>query len=420
MTTSKSQNKKIIEDLIQNIDFWLDENKAFFNPFLISDKDTTFLYRKSYCEYSLYLHVCQNHSLKANSKLAEKQFFEILHSNKFISLAMRNKDLFMAFGLPIAVANNQNLANDKLQKYFETGLNSSHTRSLELVPFRMMDYLFAAQIYGTNEHVYPPQSLYRLSNYCRHPDPIHADESQTYALTHNVFYLTGMRAKHDFFGVGLDMDNGADKVIEALLLKYLSKQDLDVSIELLASLALLGKCKKWHLELVLADVLKVLEDGCIIPGPLGRMGDDVKTAHGERFFSWAKNYHTMLVAAMGFRIVYDQLEQIEQTQALEDFSIPKSLGHLQRLASEYNLPLLLTVLKSLECEHQSIKAIGLDHVVRNINKFVNEQRSHSGDLGYFHDEKLKFDGGEGRFSQTVINVISKIDKCVDWESLEAF
>ena len=47
--------KKDIEAKIKNIDIWLDENKEYFDLYRISDSETTFLHRKSFCEYSLYL-----------------------------------------------------------------------------------------------------------------------------------------------------------------------------------------------------------------------------------------------------------------------------------------------------------------------------------------------------------------------------
>ena len=407
--------KKDIEAKIKNIDIWLDENKEYFDLYRISDNETTFLHRKSFCEYSLYLLVCNNHTIKSKSKIVEKQFFDQLKDEKFLQLAKANRELFLAFGLPIAVAKHLGVNNTEHENYFADELYSQHARSLELVPFRMMDYIFATQIHGDLAHIFPVKSLYAMSNFTRLPDPIHTDESQAYALTHNVFYLTGMRKCHDFLDVGLRFDHGIVNSLEALLIKYIAKQDLDVSLELLASLALTGHCKEWHMDLVFCEIAKVMQNDTIIPGPVGRMGDDVKQRHGEKFQTWAKNYHTMLVAAMCLRIIYDQLDDIFVSADPVDLKLIYSLGHSLRLADEYNLPLLLTVLKSLETDREAIEKVGLGHVIDNTVKFVNSQRNERGYIGYFHDEKLK--NQSKCFETSVHSTIKKIDDCIDWKKL---
>lgn len=413
------KTKAFLRENINRIDSWLDENKAYFNPFLISDKNTTFLYRKSYCEYALYLYVCENHSIPGGSHELKTQFFTHFNDPRFLELAKRNNDLFMAFGLPIAVANSLGRASKSHCNYFEQELQSQHCQSLELVPFRMMDYVFATQIYGCDKHIYPVNSLYRLSNYCRLPDPLFADESQTYALTHNIFYLTGMQARQDFLNVGLTFPDEAQQVLESLLLKYLSKQDLDVAIEVLVSLVLTGKCKRWHLDLLLQHVCQMMEQDRIIPGPVGRVGDDVRENHGEHFYSWAKNYHTMLVAAMSFRIIHDNLDDIQASPETSDLKLACLAGHMQRLVSDYNLPLLLTIIKSLENDVEKLTKMGLRPLLSSVIDFIDSQRRENGEVGYFHDEKNKAQSDSDNFEREILSAISKIEKNINWDAFKA-
>jgi hypothetical protein len=414
--TNAKKYKEFIGEKIKGIDLWLDEHKEFFNPYKLSDKDTTFLYRKSFCEYSLYLYVCNKHEIKDNSLELKEQFLSHLNNDDFMQLAKRHKDLFLAFGLPIAIAKDLYGIPSNLSDYFIKEINSKHSRSLELVPFRMMDYVFAAQIFSDIEHIYPVKKLCKLLNYYRLPDPILADESQAYALTHNVFYLTGMQKCHDFLGINTKFDHGVNKVLEAMLLKYIAKKDLDLSLELLASLALIGQCKQWHVELVFTAINQSIENN-VIPGPVGRIGDDVKELHGEKFHLWAKSYHTMLVAAMCLRIVNDQIEDICKDETPFDLGTLNSLGHIQRLAEEYNLPLLLLLMNSIENERDIIIEMNLEHVVHNAKLFIDSQRRKCGGLGYFHDEKEKCEKNKPEFETKILNSIHKIDQYINWDKL---
>ncbi|NMH66667.1 DUF6895 family protein [Shewanella salipaludis] len=415
--TCVNHYQNFINDRIKGIDLWLDNHKEFFNPYNISDKDTTFLYRKSFCEYSLYLYVCDKHGIKDKSHELKTQFLDHLNDDRFLQLAKRHRELFLAFGLPIAIAKHLYGVTPSLSEYFTKELNSQHSRSLELVPFRMMDYVFAAQIFGDIEHIFPVKKLSKMSNYYRLPDPILADESQAYALTHNIFYLTGMQRKADFLALNVDFDHGVNKVLEALLLKYIAKKDLDLSLELLASLALIGHCKKWHIELVFSAITQSMENDDVIPGPVGRIGDDVKELHGDKFHHWAKNYHTMLVAAMCLRIINDQLSDITADESIFDLGTLNSLGHMQRLAAEYNLPLLLALFNSIENEGEIINSMGLGHIVNNTKNFIDSQRREDNYLGYFHDEKGKHKENQHKFESSVLESIKKIDRCINWNKL---
>ncbi len=421
MTTQSKQQNDYKTDLlrkINKIDLWLDDNKEFFNPFIISDHETSVLHKKSFCEYSLYLYVCNQHSIKDNSLQVKEDFFTNLHNTKFLKQANRNTDLFMAFGLPVAVAQNLNKSTPELNQFFLESLNSSHSKSLELLPFRMMDYVFAAQIYKVDKHIYPVNALYKMSNYCRLPDPVLTDESQAYALTHNIFYLTGMTKQSDFFDVNLDFDQGVDKTLNALLLKYVAKQDLDLSLEILASLALTGHCKKWHLDLILDEIDKAIIDDTIIPGPTGRIGADVADKFGEKFYSWVQHYHTMIVAAMTLRILYDQLDDILQQDAVIDSSTLYSCGQALRLAEEYNLPILLALMSSIEKNLDDIKHAGLFHIIENIHSYIESQRRLNNELGFFLDEKNKAEAINPNFEQQILTAISSIDKQIDWQKFE--
>jgi len=419
-TQSVQQNdyKTDLLNKINKIDLWLDDNKEFFNPYIVSDHETSVLHKKSFCEYALYLYVCNQHSIKDNSLQVKQDFFNNLYNDKFLKQAERNTDLFMAFGLPIAVANNLNKSTTALNTFFMENLNSTHSKSMELLPFRMMDYVFAAQIYDVDEHIFPVETLYKMSNYCRLPDPVQTDESQAYALTHNIFYLTGLTKENDFLNVNLDFSHGVDKTLDALLLKYIAKKDLDISLELIASLALTGHCKKWHLDLLLQEIDKAMIDGTIIPGPVGRIGPDVADKFGDKFYVWVQHYHTMIVAAMTLRILYDQLDDIVQEDQKIDHSILYSCGQALRLTEEYNLPILLALMSSIEKNISAVKEADLFHIIESINNFLNTQRRADNQLGYFIDEKKSADATNPNFEQQILTAISTIDKQINWQSFD--
>lgn len=390
MKTLNLNNQSAVSDylstLICSIDSWLDSHTHYFNPLETDSKQALEFKRKAFGEAGLYIYQQQENKIGSGIENLTEHFFNVLSSEEFMQLAQRNLNHFGLFTAPIAVAKSMGKSKQIHDEYFHQTYGSQYLSSIELPPFRLLDNLFFGKVFGLKEFPYPIDEVNQLLNIHRLPDLIHADETQAYALTHNIFYLTGMKKQNDFMELGIQYNTKHLEALEGLFLRYMALNNLDLGLELLLCLVLTGQCKQWHLTYALNLVDKLLIDNEIVPGPGEPKGFDLIKDKPEAFKNWVQHYHTMLVAGMTFKLAAQHLDDIWNTgEPLEEFA-PFGCGQVLRLLSDYNLPLALTVLKTLEQHTHSIKSMGLTHTLDRALNFVNQQLQNDGSIGFYDEE----------------------------------
>jgi len=423
MQTLLLNNQSAVSDYLStricSIDSWLDAHTHYFNPLETDSKQALEFKRKAFGEAGLYIYQQQENKVGTGVKNLTEHFWNVLSTEDFMQLAKRNLNHFGLFTAPIAVAKSMGKSAEFHDEYFHQIYRSQYLSSIELPPFRLLDNLFFGKVFGLKEFPYSIEEVNKLLNIHRLPDLIHADETQAYALTHNIFYLTGMKKQNDFMEIGTQYNNSHLEALEGLFVRYMALNNLDLGLELLLCLVLTGQCKQWHLTYALKLVDKLLINNEIVPGPGEPKGFDLIEDKPEEFKTWVKHYHTMLVAGMTFKLAAQHLDDIwKEGEPLEEFA-PYGCGQVLRLLSDYNLPLALTVLKTLELHTDSIKNMGLTHALDRSLKFINQQLQSDGSIGFYDEEYsiLKSNGqSEDDAYKNIQQPIKTIYNKIEWSA----
>ncbi|NMH66668.1 DUF6895 family protein [Shewanella salipaludis] len=407
---------------ISNINQWLDEHVECFTPTVADSPKAIDYRRKAFGEAGLYLYVADKYPAFSGPTLLQQHYWQVLSSPAYLELAHRNPATYGLYAFPVAVAKSLGRSNSKLDQYFESTYQSRHLRSIEMPPFRLLDNLFFARIYDLAKMPYAADDVMALTNIRRLPDLIMADETQAYALTHNIFYLTGMQQGQDFLGLNPEFDRSHLQALEGLFVRYMANNNLDLALELLMCLILTGLCKKWHLQYALELVEKNLLDGCIVPGPGTPDGFELLQESSQGFQTWVKHYHTMLVAGMAFRLAAAHLQDIwQEGSSLQHFAA-YGCGQVLRLLHDYNLPLALTVLKTLEQHLPDIKELELEYLLELSIDFIEEQKQADGSIGFYYDEycTLSAKGKDWQAAKDAIQLpLSQVYRQIDWPKLQS-
>jgi hypothetical protein len=420
--TSQDNVENYLNNRISNINIWLDEHKDCFIPTVADSPKAIDYRRKSFGEAGLYLYVADKYKAFSGPGALEKDYWKVLSSTAFLELAHRNPATYGLYAFPVAVAKSLGESNPALDSYFQQTYLSTHLRSIEAPPFRLLDNLFFARIFDLPQMPYSAKDVMELTNVNRLPDLIMADESQAYALTHNIFYLTGMLQGQDFLDLKPEFDQSHLMALEGLFVRYMANNNLDLALELLMCLVLTGLCKKWHLQYALALVDKNLIDDVIVPGPGTPAGFEQLQESSEKFKIWVNHYHTMLVAGMAFRMAASHLDEIWQTGPDLNHYAAYGCGQILRLLHDYNLPLALTVFKTLEPHVADIHQLDLDYVLEHSIEYIEQQKQDDNSIGFYHDEygALSAQGKTWQQAKDAIQLpLGHVYAQINWQQFES-
>lgn len=417
-----STTLKYLEKRINKIDNWVDRNLSCFQPLVADCPKGTDYRRKAFGEAGLYIYVAAQYEAFGSPTALVESYWQTISCNDYLDLARRNLSTYGLYAFPVAVAKSLGKSTEKLDAYFEDTYLSTHLRSIELPPFRLMDNLFFAKMYGLSEMPYSVEEVNKLTNMNRLPDPIQCDEAQAYALTHNIFYLTGMKVNHDFLGLEPTYGHLQLQALEALFVRYMANNNLDLALELLMCLILTGLCKRWHLQYALDLVDKNLIDHTIVPGPGEPEGFEKLSETSDEFQTWVKHYHTMLVAGMTFRLAATHIDSIWARGPSLSYFAAYASGQLVRLLNDYNLPLALTVLKTLEEQIPDIRRLDIEYILTFSLRFIEQQCQADGKVGFYYDQyhALTTTGKTWEEAVDTIQVpLLNIHRQINWQQFDA-
>ncbi|BCJ44141.1 hypothetical protein GCM10010168_09540 [Actinoplanes ianthinogenes] len=198
--------------------------------------------------------------------------------------------LLSEFGRPV------HELNDAVQTLLDTGCGD--LTNLGRQPFAALELRYALDLGGFTSTLPDLKQLYSRTMLAHRADPLYVSDTEAYAITHILFYLSDFGRRAPFVGdpAGLARLRG---LIGTLLGIYLARNDLDLSAELMLCAQLVGMGEH---ELVrhgwrrLADAQR---DGGQIPGPLYRQStrDGVDGDKADAY-TFGTCYHTTVVAAL--------------------------------------------------------------------------------------------------------------------------
>lgn len=265
---------------------WLDENLERFYP-IVDPKDTSSL--QAFSELSL-LYVYLAEWKDEFSAFPSKKWMDFILKNierpDFAQMARKRPSITFSFILPYLMMRSIGYRSE----YYEDTLKFldewAFFRSIEVVPYRVLDLEFMYWKSGYREQDPNWIHLFNQTLLARCKDPLFLDDEAAYSITHTLFYLTDF-GNHPLILSNMNSNRMTD-IVECLLVHYLRVQNWDILGELLINLNVLSQQSPLYKEAAKGFLQAWNEDGSVPPKALFRKEkDDFWTC-----------YHTTLVGML--------------------------------------------------------------------------------------------------------------------------
>jgi len=293
---------------------WIDQNIELFNPLKHeNDSNTSNLYQtKALGELGLLCMLyqrCTKGILEPRIERFLLFIYNIWQHPEYQERIVRRPEYFQIYTMIYIVLQQCNVINDDSYKeIIQRTLDQGYVTVTETTPMRLLDRRHMLDCGKFNHNLPSYEELYKNTLLAKTPPVIYLTDTDVYAITHTLFYLT------DFGRSSATMLNGDHLltvrwIIETLLGLYLRRKHWDLVGELL----LTCQCIHWYpkiiFEMAWETMVKFqLPDGSM-PGPrfydeqLSKI-DGLQKIH----YCFEQNYHTTIVNAITSFLTYQWMK----------------------------------------------------------------------------------------------------------------
>ena len=292
---------------------WLDERKELFNPLAYeSDNPSSDLYlTKALGELGL---LCMLYYRSADGEIDPRitSFLDLISSiweqAEYQERIMRRPEYFQIYTMVYIVLRQCNIIPETNKPLIQRVIDQGYVIATETTPMRLLDRRHMLDC-GKFQYSLPSyEDIYHQTLLAQSPELAYLTDTDVYAITHTLFYLT------DFGRTPSPLLHGehlakVQWIIETLLGLYVRRKNWDLVGELLLDCY----CLHWYPEVIFDLAWKTitqcqLPDGSI-PGPRYSQEqqatlDDTASLH----YCFEENYHTTIVNALTCFLTYQELK----------------------------------------------------------------------------------------------------------------
>lgn len=296
---------------------WIDHHLEAFNP-LTSERDSsalTIYQTKALGELALLCMLSARHT-RGKPEPTIERFLRFIHAiwqrPQFQEKIYRQPTYFYLYLMLYVVLRQSHFIDDSAQEMIQRAIDQGYVTAVETTPMRLLDRRHMLDA-GQFQHTLPSyEELYAQTLLAQASPPFYYTDTDAYAITHTLFYLTdfGKRSTPALSG---EHRSTVHWLIETLLGLYLYRKHWDLVGELLLDCYCLHRYPDILVPIAWEAVWRAqLPDGSI-PGPrfsaprLEQMDDE----QGKQY-CFEQNYHTTLVHAITSFLIYHRLKDDAQ------------------------------------------------------------------------------------------------------------
>jgi hypothetical protein len=295
MDEARSRDK-----LIDGALSWFSQNLEQFNPFKGGDEADDF-FCKPLLELSL---ACMLYIKRAGPHRDERiaRFVSFIHDiwrrPDYGERLIRNQEMLLVYGMTWIALRRCGVTDTSGDDLVQRVLDQRYALSVEQLPFRTLDFCYMLECGGYRHDLPSYATIYRQTLLAKSPPVLYLTDTDAYAVTHVIFYLSGfgMRSLDDVLN-GQMQD--VRWIVEALLAIYLRLRHWDLVAELL----ICCECLQWRPPLLYECAWRALTGAQrpegVVPGPYFSEQKMRELEETERQGYYVKqNYHTTIVSAL--------------------------------------------------------------------------------------------------------------------------
>lgn len=413
---------------------WIDGNSPYYNPYQWVETSERYWRKKTFAEAGGYLLNAHGYGNANTPSGLAKQVIEHVNDRRFTDMMSRNPRKLHHYVYPVIFTK----VTGRLDSGVENGLEGIIERDRllegEHLPFRQLEFWYISailsQIFGYTTHEADVKSILDSSILNHQPTAVSCTDDEAYYLTHNVmFYNNYLQVCGEVFS-NHPAPYDIESLLRGLILRYISENNCDIVLELLASGVHQRQISREMVRLVLSWILEKVERHGYVPGPKGTTNVNDPThrskkntgtkmprsdweyaSHAEKV--WAQNIHTNTVAGTTARLIasdWNELDAQFVDNDFEEISFRRDLGRFGQLLesfSKYDLDTGARLLKALadspvRTEYPTV----FEHAV----SFLRDQRARDGEFGFWTGEQIMYTnsgGTPGSFRTNLVKPISQ-------------
>lgn len=379
--------------IINRVEAWIAERAALFDPYAWRNASERFLKRKAFNELCLYLHVVRRTEGHLPTALGaiHNQALDRVNDARYAQLILREQKHFLLYATPTLYAKSAGCLSTTTEAAIRMAVSLGGVWAGERQPHRYLDLWHFCTQFGLDAGGLDPNDLIQLGCVRRNGSFLDADLSEAYALTHSLFYWYNFGILSDRQAKAPDLPDDLSARLAGFTLRFLSSENLDITLELILAGALHRQIPRVVIPPVLASVHgHLMEDG-FIPCPPAQHTDGLPD--DAELLAWSASYHTMLVAGLTCRTLLRTWTSLEdRILAAPVVSVPdnelRKLGEALQAAADYDLITAAVLARLLLC---SSVRVALPRVYEGLVTFLlAQQHAKTDHFGYLVDEAQMF------------------------------
>lgn len=407
---SETNIKNKALDLKKRSNKWIDDNAQYFDLFDWDESNEKLYRNKAFNEAGVYLlNTLQNGNQDAIPSL-EQLIIDRVNDQRFVQLMLRNPKRFHHFVYPALYSKYTKNLEPYVENALEEVSNQGQFWSVERQPYRYLELCYLSRIFDVeNEH--DEETIVKFTLLNHQPNIVGSSCSEAYSLTHDVMLINYDKLYYSEISNNKYISSVAkryniNKVLRGLILRFMAKDNADITLELLLAGVLQRQISRELVRLVLTWILEKTKTDGYVPGPSKGSMSAPKLSENANIEEepvwkykyknqedaiWAKNYHTNIVAGMAFRIIkrdWDKLANRQMNHSLEDYSFRQEtlrLGELLSSLGDYDLK--KGSQQMLELANSPVTS-EFPLVFQEAVEFLEDQRTREGEYGYWTSEEI--------------------------------
>lgn len=297
MTT---ENAYIYEGVERRATLWLASSLTYFDPTAVSEDDQMFA-RKALVELALlvaYRIKLDPQPLDQNYRMLLEHVEHIAARPSYHEVIARDHRALLLYGLTYAALLMSGQDDPEYRWIITQAVKFRQPLIYERIPYRQLDLLHFLYIAGI-EHDGPKfEDVFPFTLLAGNPNVIELDESDVYAITHSLFYITDFGFRSSAWSPRFNVDE-AIELVTALTRRYRLCANADLIAELIASLICLDAPPSVEVREAWDVLYSSQQPDGRIPGPpdIVFMSED-DSKDNNAYKEWQTSYHTTIVVAL--------------------------------------------------------------------------------------------------------------------------
>jgi hypothetical protein len=293
---------------------WLDEQRELFNPLTYKTENSSsdIYLTKALGELGL-LCMLYYRSTKGDLEPRVKRLLQLISSvwqqPEYQERIIRRPQYFQIYTMIYVVLQQCNVITEANKELIQRVIDQGYVTAVETTAMRLLDRRHMLDC-GQFRHSLPSyEQLYHNTLLARTPELVYLTDTDVYAITHTLFYLTDFGRSSSSILSGEHLTT-IQWMIETLLGLYVRRKNWDLVGELLLDCY----CLHWYPDVIFDLAWTTIRDYQLpdgsVPGPryTQEQRETLDDSGSSRHYCFEENYHTTIVNAITSFLTYQDLK----------------------------------------------------------------------------------------------------------------